>query len=322
MKSREAELTLEWEATIAEVVKTCIVLPEERRDSHESNLPETAPRTILVCGAKGLGKSTFLRVLASKILSQCAQCNVSYLDTDVGQCEFTPPGLISLHELKESESVFSDGDTATTAELSGYHEPLESRFLGDTTPKVHPTIYVDKVKELISFHEKRETNQPLLVNTHGWVVGMGADLVKSIVEICKPDAIVHLVRDGQPDEMYFDVIKNRKEFRIFPGTDNANPESPDMLRYHRLCRYFLRKTENVNKLTFGNWLANTSPYCIRSDMLTLVDVTENKLSARNPEIMVAFNGAVVGLISSAKSDRCLGLGIVRSIGYSENESGW
>lgn len=59
--------------------------------------PGLAP-IVAVCGSKGAGKSTLARRLVNALLSRYGR--VAYLDTDCGQPEFTPPGLVSLHLLE------------------------------------------------------------------------------------------------------------------------------------------------------------------------------------------------------------------------------
>ena len=46
---------------------------------------------VAVCGPKGVGKTTFCRFLVNSLLNYHPV--VAFLEADVGQCEFTPPGL-------------------------------------------------------------------------------------------------------------------------------------------------------------------------------------------------------------------------------------
>ncbi|CAB4011216.1 Hypothetical predicted protein [Paramuricea clavata] len=62
-------------------------------ESH-SNKKDVGSPVVLVCGGKNVGKSTFARYLTNTILN--TQKPLYYLETDVGQTEFTPPGVISL----------------------------------------------------------------------------------------------------------------------------------------------------------------------------------------------------------------------------------
>nr|XP_060484027.1 polynucleotide 5'-hydroxyl-kinase NOL9-like isoform X1 [Panthera onca] len=54
---------------------------------------------ILVCGSQDVGKSTFNRYLINQLLNSIS-C-VDYLECDLGQTEFTPPGCISLLNITE-----------------------------------------------------------------------------------------------------------------------------------------------------------------------------------------------------------------------------
>lgn len=58
---------------------------------------------ILICGAKGSGKSTLAKYLANRFLSDDSGCRVPatrkvfFVNTDVGQTELTPPGIVATH---------------------------------------------------------------------------------------------------------------------------------------------------------------------------------------------------------------------------------
>jgi len=54
---------------------------------------------VTLLGGKGVGKSTFSRWIVNRFLSGTAQ-SVLYIDLDPGQAEFTPPGLVSITEVK------------------------------------------------------------------------------------------------------------------------------------------------------------------------------------------------------------------------------
>jgi polynucleotide 5'-hydroxyl-kinase GRC3/NOL9 len=55
------------------------------------------PPIIVIRGPKNCGKTTFSRYLVNLLLTKWKK--VAYFDIDVGQPEFTPPGLISLTNL-------------------------------------------------------------------------------------------------------------------------------------------------------------------------------------------------------------------------------
>ncbi|KAE9610042.1 putative polynucleotide 5'-hydroxyl-kinase [Lupinus albus] len=83
-----------------------IYIPEQwslAADSIAYDSITSPPPIILVCGPGNCGKTTFSRHLLNVMLQRYKK--VVYLDTDVGQPEFTPPGFLSLtvlHELTPS----------------------------------------------------------------------------------------------------------------------------------------------------------------------------------------------------------------------------
>ncbi|KAB0397142.1 hypothetical protein E2I00_007761, partial [Balaenoptera physalus] len=62
---------------------------------------------ILVCGSQDIGKSTFIRYLINQLLNSIS-C-IDYLECDLGQTEFTPPGCISLLNVTEPVLVTMAG---------------------------------------------------------------------------------------------------------------------------------------------------------------------------------------------------------------------
>ncbi|KAL5729408.1 hypothetical protein ACHQM5_002368 [Ranunculus cassubicifolius] len=78
-----------------------ILIPEEWSESvhriASSSNSSSSPPISLICGPKNSGKSTFSRLLVNTLLQNPRYSAVAYLDTDVGQPEFTPPGCLSLN---------------------------------------------------------------------------------------------------------------------------------------------------------------------------------------------------------------------------------
>lgn len=61
---------------------------------------DTIPPTILVCGPRKVGKSSFCRYITNNLLNFFPR--VALADIDCGQTEFTPPGFISLKILQDA----------------------------------------------------------------------------------------------------------------------------------------------------------------------------------------------------------------------------
>uniref|UniRef100_A0A2K6UM69 Polynucleotide 5'-hydroxyl-kinase NOL9 n=1 Tax=Saimiri boliviensis boliviensis TaxID=39432 RepID=A0A2K6UM69_SAIBB len=129
---------------------------------------------ILVCGSQDVGKSTFNRYLINQLLNSLP-C-VDYLECDLGQTEFTPPGCISL--LNITEPVLGPPFTHLRT-------PQKMVYYGKPSCKNNYENYIDVIKYVFSAY-KRES--PLIINTMGWVSGIcrGIDMEKRLYHILTP----------------------------------------------------------------------------------------------------------------------------------------
>ncbi|GAA5942704.1 polynucleotide 5'-hydroxyl-kinase [Sporobolomyces koalae] len=171
---------------------------------------------IMVEGQKRVGKSTFSKMLLNKLLDRYDA--VAYLDTDLGQPEFSTPGFVSLNVLRKP--IF--GPAFTHLSL-----PVSSHYLGSTSPASDPASYESAIAALLSTyalevefplideptpaHSRRRHRQasptvispstngkvrervPLVINTQGWVKGLGADLLAKLKEASRPTHVCSFV---------------------------------------------------------------------------------------------------------------------------------
>jgi polynucleotide 5'-kinase involved in rRNA processing len=126
---------------------------------------------------------------------------VGYVDTDLGQPELSPPGVVSTSLL-------------TSPLLGG---PLveqrltwdQAYFLGDVSPAIDPTAYHAAVSKLVTRAPEDMGRVPLVINTHGWVkvgVAVGRLLLHPILHSstfhpspnCVPSAYAFLLRLSSP----------------------------------------------------------------------------------------------------------------------------
>ena len=62
----------------------------------------SGPRSILVCGTEGNGKSLFSKLLANNFLSgRFTSSGIAFIDLDPAHPEYTPPGCVSLLHIKD-----------------------------------------------------------------------------------------------------------------------------------------------------------------------------------------------------------------------------
>jgi len=101
----------------------------------------------VICGAKGVGKSTCLRYVINRLLSESnktANPIVFVIDCDLGQPEFNPPGLLSLHAVS---------DPLLKPCYMNLQQPLLSFFIGDITSRNEPELFILALKELFEKYQ-------------------------------------------------------------------------------------------------------------------------------------------------------------------------
>lgn len=69
---------------------------------------------------------------------------------------------------------------------------VRCRFFGSVSPENHPTFYISCIASLFQHYAKhlRPQGIPLLVNTHGWIKGLGLDLISTVFHLTRPSLIV------------------------------------------------------------------------------------------------------------------------------------
>ncbi|KAL7552579.1 hypothetical protein ACHAWF_015885 [Thalassiosira exigua] len=253
---------------------------------------------ILVCGAKGVGKSTLLRYATNRILSARSDVatsngrdcpsSVAVLDLDCGQSELSPPGMLTLTVV--SRPLLSDPPVHMVCGGSCDHygrnqnegEGLEHKsayFFGDITSKADPDAYIEMtsqlIKQYIDLQEKQGWALPLVVNTDGWVKGLGYEILSAIIGAVHPGYVLQIMGNtkaksfdlsfiGHPIDSYADDIDPQYQWvvrviqafdeSLLPAIDDDNRSRRSMdsssstgpllasasdHRVLRLCTYFL-----------------------------------------------------------------------------------
>ncbi|KAL3685364.1 hypothetical protein R1sor_003386 [Riccia sorocarpa] len=302
---------------------------------------------VAVCGAKGSGKSTFGRFLLNHLLTRYE--SVGYLDTDVGQPEFTVPGCLSLHIL--TKPVFG-------SPILHLQNPERSFFYGDITPKSDPGMYSRCVEALYDYFQQNygarrtvhglgdarpgPSQMPLIVNTHGWLKGVGYDVLVSILRHTSPTHLVHInslgVNNNLPSGRFWEA-SDATDSTALLYIENVleGPEKPlsyskasaSQQRDARILAY-VRKCFSKSPLPFpyredrvfaqtATKLVSCPPYQIP---ISAVNICHLHCQVPESERLHSLNGALVGLGVSWKSGTkysggptgtCVGIGLVRGV---------
>ncbi|OXB59669.1 hypothetical protein ASZ78_004997 [Callipepla squamata] len=133
---------------------------------------------IMVCGPKSIGKSTFSRYLINLLLNHLP--SVEYMECDIGQTEFTPPGCVSLSDVTEP---------FLGPPFTHQRTPRKMVYYGQSSCEQDTERYIDVVKYVFSSYRKEV---PLVINTMGWVKGEGLLLLTDMIRLLSPTHVVQM----------------------------------------------------------------------------------------------------------------------------------
>lgn len=151
---------------------------------------------MVVCGAKGVGKSTLARYLVNRCLGRFPpttageESGVLFLDCDVGQPELSPPGLVSLTVVKSPLL----GPPHTHLCPPDSLDVVRRYWIGDAQSKGDPPYYLACLSALVGLWRGDASlrKRPLVVNMDGWVKGFGETLLSGALEAVQPHVVLKL----------------------------------------------------------------------------------------------------------------------------------
>lgn len=139
---------------------------------------------ILVCGAKNVGKSTFIRILVNTLLNHTT--SVDYLEGDLGQTEFTPAGCLSLSTVKEP---------LLGPPFTHQHNPEHMIYYGQSSCESDLDRYLESLK-LLWRRRSQSRESAVVINTMGWVKGFGFQLLVDMIRFFPVSHVVQLSHSG------------------------------------------------------------------------------------------------------------------------------
>ncbi|XP_077314467.1 LOW QUALITY PROTEIN: polynucleotide 5'-hydroxyl-kinase NOL9 [Lithobates pipiens] len=195
---------------------------------------------ILVCGPQNVGKSTFNRYLINQLLDHIP-C-VGYLECDLGQSEFTPPGSISL--LNVTKPILGPPFTHQS-------DVQKMVFFGDTTCEQEIERFIESVKYVITSYRRE---QPLIVNTMGWIKGFGLLLLIDLIRLLSPSHIVQIVAEGgeRMEPLTPEYVKSAAGYMTKASSDtkyknqglDSSDEEEELLHFRPSLGHELFQVEN------------------------------------------------------------------------------
>ncbi|MDI3475341.1 MAG: polynucleotide 5-hydroxyl-kinase [Thermococcaceae archaeon] len=184
-------------------------VPEDRVQLLEVIVRESlkGPLKVMIVGGTDSGKTTLLTFLANELLKDGIR--VAVVDSDVGQKSILPPATVSLG--------IPDGPFSSLSEV----KPLAHYFIGTTTPAEYAGETAVGVKRLVDIGMKHA--DVVLIDTTGFVTGIGAEMKRLKAELVKPDLTVLMGKEGELDGL---------AARLYPYTSVVSLSVSEQARIH------------------------------------------------------------------------------------------
>ncbi|KAH7324995.1 hypothetical protein B0I35DRAFT_425389 [Stachybotrys elegans] len=158
----------------------------------------------IICGPKSSGKSTFSKLLTNRLLTNGRPSDgVILLDLDPGQPEFSPAGTVALIEVTQPNL----GPPFTHPGLHDRrYRAVRCHSIASVSPASAPDLYLECAFDLIETFGRELAGRPLLVNTPGWILGTGLELLSEIITRVGPNEVIYMSEEGPADTV--DVLRS------------------------------------------------------------------------------------------------------------------
>lgn len=300
---------------------------------HVLNCREGNERRTIVCGGKGLGKSTFLRYYVNKLL---ANGPVLVIDLDPGQAEFTVAGHVSA--TVATKPLLGPSFTHLTS-------PDLMLNIGMISVMDNPTRYINAVAEVLAHCRSctKYKSMPWIINTMGMTNNMGLKVITLIIMHVQPTFVLQidnkkrgygtelhpetarkLLNDFKNDRLFKNVMDTDLSYKFFAYSREDNDMksmslAPRDERYLNFLAYFGELLNVYN----GPGLLGIIPYEVRLNDLNI----GTNVKIPKDAVTKVINGKIIALCQLSTLDkgkvfvlgdnaiRCLGHGLVRSVDF-------
>lgn len=192
----------------------------------------------LIIGGKNTGKSTLLRLLMEKLITDNE--TLQYLDLDPGQPEISDPECLSISQFDHLNCLGSNWGKMNI-------QILKQFYLGVNSPQENPTEYFSLIDQLMTYFEQQNFPGSSFVNLPGWIKGFGVNIMNYVIRKYKPTHIILLTPDNiSPLSTELDIPTNfESQLR-----DSYEPEIINLRSYHQQSSPFYNGSIRYHQLKF------------------------------------------------------------------------
>lgn len=190
-----------WNRKLAELVTAAAV--------------HASPR-IFVCGPKSAGKSTFSRLLTNRLVTRQGGTltGIVCLDLDPGQPEYGLPGTISLVHVTKAN--LSPPFTRAGCNHDSFRI-VRCHAIASVSPAADPDLYRSCAINLYQTYCDELAPLPLIINTPGWILGTGLELLSEMIELTASDEVIYMSEEGPSETIDALRASTRNTFTTLPS---------------------------------------------------------------------------------------------------------
>ena len=274
------------------------------------------PVSVMLCGPKGSGKSTFCRILANSLLTRMnghsksnnslqGSSRVAFLDLDPGQPEFSPPGEISLIQLQSYN--FGPPFTHPTPLYSQGDQLIRAHHIGAVTPKDDPDHYMMCALDLCNHYRRMlrlYPSCPIIINCSGWVLGSGLEILQEFISCMNLTHVIYTSTIGL-DEVVGSLVEAASRVKTPIHTLMSQPSefatrtAADLRLMQTLSYFHLSEPEGDNLRWNSSPLTEMAPLVVhyagpRQAIFGIMVLGEEQ----DPDnLLDILAGCVVGLVA-------------------------
>jgi polynucleotide 5'-hydroxyl-kinase GRC3/NOL9 len=267
---------------------------------------------VMICGPKSSGKSTFAKLLTNRLLSLTTENNlnrtsrinkftgVAILDLDPGQPEYSAQGQLSLIHLQEPNF----GPPFTHPIPGSQSRIIRAHTVGAVTPSFDPILYMECALDLFSYYHNLLSTLPkcpLVINTPGWVLGTGLEVLVDLIAKCRPTEVIYMSQDGPQEvvETLQEAAKTIPMLTLPSQVSEYTTRTAAHLRTMQVMSYFHLKPSNQKRLAWdGRPLTWMPPWEIKysGEAAGILGIMCYGEPPPPPLLLEAINGCLVAVV--------------------------